>query len=164
MVTDSSLQEEPMSLAHIPLQAMLQYYRNSLADADRMAPEDTLIQSALHTQPEHWLQAQLGASEMEAVWNARNPNGKTEVDEWGRRRYWYCPWVGTLKPEHGAQRYGLPLKLVPLWVPVRIQESGALEPDPILLPWIPRNLLDPIYPSRLVIGHVNDVDTYMAAN
>lgn len=148
----------------VPLTALLTYYRNSLADADRMSPEDSLIQTALETSSQEWLDAQLARENIEKIWQAKSPNGKTEMDEWGRKRYWYCPWVGSLKPEHGAQRHGLPVRLVPLWIPVRISEQGIIEPDPVLLPWIPRNLLDPIYPSRLVLGHVHDSDTYIAAN
>ena len=148
----------------VPLTSLLTYYRNSLADADRMAPDDALIQTAIVVKSEEWSTGQLHREHAEQLWAARSPNGKTEIDEWGRKRYWYCPWVGTLKPEHGAQRHGLPLRLVPLWIPVRITPQGNIEPDPVLLPWIPRNLLDPIYPARLVLGQVNDADTYIAAN
>ena len=153
--------EVPM---RVPLTALLTYYRNSLADADRMAPDDNLVQSALLAEEADWSGGQLHREHAEQLWAARSPNGKTEIDEWGRKRYWYCPWVGTLKPEHGAQRHGLPLRLVPLWIPVRVTAQGNIDPDPVLLPWIPRNLLDPIYPARLVLGNVNDADTYVAAN
>lgn len=148
----------------VPLTSLLTYYRNSLADADRMAPDDALVQSALTADKNEWCSGQLHREHAENLWAARGFSGKTEIDEWGRKRYWYCPWVGTLKPEHGAQRHGLPLRLVPLWIPVRITAQGNIEPDPVLLPWIPRNLLEPIYPSRLVLGHVDDADTYVAAN
>ena len=89
----------------VPLTALLTYYRNSLADADRMSPEDSLIQTALETSSQEWLDAQLARENIEKIWQAKSPNGKTEMDEWGRKRYWYCPWVGSLKPEHGAQRH-----------------------------------------------------------
>jgi len=148
----------------VPLTALLTYYRNSLADADRMAPEDSLIQNAIELDQNVWSNAQLPPEQCELLWNTRNPNGKTEIDEWGRKRFWFCPWVGTLKPEHGAVRHGLPQRLVPLWIPVRVTAQGNVEPDPVLLPWIPRNLLDPIYPARLVLGHVHEADTYIAAN
>ena len=154
-----------MSLTKAPsITPLLSYYRNSLADADRMAPEDSLIQNGILTDDDAWLTGQLHREQADQLWAARNPNGKVEMDDMGRKRYWYCPWVGTLKPEHGAARHGLPTRLVPLWIPVRITSNGSIEPDPILLPWIPRNLLEPIYPARLVLGHIHDADTYIAAN
>ena len=139
------------------------YYRNSLADADRMTPDDNWIQTANKADISEWESGQLHAETVNMIWAARTQSGKAEIDEWGRRRVWYCPWVGTLKPEHGAQKAGLPLKLVPLWFPLRVSESGAVEPDPVLLPWIPRNLMAPLYPARMIIGEVSDSDTYMAA-
>ena len=93
--------EVPM---RVPLTALLTYYRNSLADADRMAPDDNLVQSALLAEEADWSEGQLHREHAEQLWAARSPNGKTEIDEWGRKRYWYCPWVGTLKPEHGAHK------------------------------------------------------------
>lgn len=143
--------------------SLLHYYRNSLADADRMSPEDSWIQTALKVSITEWESGQLNPETVNSLWAARTQSGKAEIDEWGRRRVWFCPWVGTLKPEHGAQKTGLPLKLVPIWFPLRISEAGSVEPDPVLLPWIPRNLMLPLYPARLVLGEVADSDTYMAA-
>lgn len=147
----------------ITVPSLLHYYRNSLADADRMSPEESWIQTALKVSISEWESGQLHPETVNSLWAARTQSGKAEIDEWGRRRVWYCPWVGTLKPEHGAQKTGLPIKLVPLWFPLRISEAGTIEPDPVLLPWIPRNLMSPLYPARMVIGEVADADTYMAA-
>lgn len=147
----------------IPLVKLLSYYRNSLADADRMAPEDSWVQTATPTNVDEWASGQLSPETLEMVWQARSGSGKADTDEWGRRRFWLCPFVGTLKPEHGARRHGLPVRIVPLWFPVRVSENGNVEPDPQLLPWIPRTLLEPIHPARIVLGQLTDADTYVAA-
>lgn len=129
-----------------------------------MAPEDTWIQTASQADASEWESGQLSPESIDLIWQASSGAGKADVDELGRKRFWFCPYVGTLKPEHGAKRHGLPTRLVPLWYPMRVSESGAVEPDPQLLPWIPRTLLEPVYPVRMVLGQLADSDTFYGAH
>ena len=71
-----------MSLTKAPsITPLLSYYRNSLADADRMAPEDSLIQNGILTDDDAWLTGQLHREQADLLWAARNPNGKVEIDD-----------------------------------------------------------------------------------
>jgi hypothetical protein len=148
----------------IQLAPLLSYYRNSLADADRMAPDDAWLETASIVQTAEWATGQLSTATLSAIWSTTSGTGKGEVDDFGRKRFWLCPFVGRLKPEHGAKRHALPARLVPLWYPVRVSESGIVEPDSQLLPWIPRTLLEPVYPVRMVLGQLADSDTFYGAH
>jgi len=50
-----------------------------------------------------------------------------------------------------------------LFVPANLSETGDLTPQPDSLPWIPREYLVPVMDDSLVVGKVQDVDSYIVS-
>lgn len=138
------------------------YYRNSLADSDRMMPDDGTLAQSLSITIDELLEGKISEERMRQLtqgrWNSHDP------DEQGRISLQIAPWIGKVKPEHGVQKNGLPTWIAPLWLPVKLLSSGVLLPDEQRKPWIPRNLLEPIHPARLVLGSVQDLDHFLTVS
>jgi energy-coupling factor transporter ATP-binding protein EcfA2 len=49
------------------------------------------------------------------------------------------------------------------FLPASLNDKGILMPEAADIPWIPRNYLSPIMDNALIVGKVQDVDTYIAS-
>lgn len=72
-----------MSLTKAPsITPLLSYYRNSLADADRMAPEDSLIQNGILTDDDAWLTGQLHREQADHSGPLEIPMARSKWTTW----------------------------------------------------------------------------------
>lgn len=54
--------------------------------------------------------------------------------------------------------------VIPLWMPAILSKSGRLQPIEGRVPWVPREVLDPQYTDHPTMGHVTDLDAWLASD
>jgi hypothetical protein len=145
-------------------QRVIAYWRNSLADSNRMSiAEDRAAQS--HTVPKPDVRVgRLDLSitrelfERYAVEVAREDASGIESIP-----ILVCPVRARLRFERGVRRRGWLEQLYPLWIPAVLQKTGELMPPEQGLPWLSRDLLEPIENdlSHVTVGSVEDVDAWL---
>lgn len=139
---------------------VLKYWRNSLADADRLDPD------FIKRKPEGF------CIEYDAIENGVVPPDiiKQYVSKMNDKKklifdVMVCPIVTYIKKEHGSHiNYNLPESIAPLWVPALLDVSGTLKPHPRLSPWICRDYLEPGETEILPVGTIHRVDEYLSTH
>ncbi len=74
-----------------------------------------------------------------------------------------CPIVARPKTDHTLHRARRERPLTPVWIPARLSRDGALFPSYELMPWIPRDLLEPTQVAE-TIGSVEAMDHFLTLN
>ena len=94
-----------------------------------------------------------------------SPQGKAPQavlhDEDRRVRVLICPVVARPRSHHTVYTAGKDTALTPVWIPAYLSPDGALSPADNDLPWIPRNLLEPVFQAAETIGEVEAMDRFM---
>lgn len=142
--------------------AVLRYWRNSLADAERL--EGALPQGLPVSLQEIELGRVGGETRRMLFAHAESPPARAEAED--RRAAvsaLLCPLCARAVAEHGKASAGSP-EVHPLYVPVRVEPDGTLQPPAYGEPWIPRTLLDPQQGRSLTLGTVDDVDAFLTAH
>lgn len=140
---------------------MIEYWRNSLSDADRLNPDfEKLRSGGLQIELEAFVQGEV-PSEMVDQFLAKlsEKDKKKEVYD-----VLICPIVLYVKTVHASSVLSqLPSSLSPLWIPAMISKKGLLQPHPRYIPWISREYLEPIESDVDSIGAVKDVDSFLSS-
>jgi hypothetical protein len=142
------------------------YWRNSLADSTRMSVADGNASRALSAQKADVRAGRLDRTLAEALFRQYADTFTQEKDT--NIQYipvLVCPVRARLRFEHGVRRRGWLSHLYPLWMPAILHRTGELASPEEGLPWLSRELLDPVEIglSNITIGSVEDVDTWLAA-
>ena len=74
-----------------------------------------------------------------------------------------CPIVARPKTDHTIHRTRRERPLTPIWIPARLSHDGYLAPSDELVPWIPRDLLEPAQVAE-TIGDVEAMDHFLTLN
>ena len=74
-----------------------------------------------------------------------------------------CPIIVRPKTDHTIHRARRERPLTPVWIPARLSCEGDLFPSDELVPWIPRDLLEPAQMAE-TIGDVEAVDHFLTLN
>ncbi|WP_127572325.1 AAA domain-containing protein [Paenibacillus xylaniclasticus] len=138
---------------------IIHYWRNSLADADRLSPDVKEVKKAA-------LQIHLDYLKV-----GRIPDDITlklfekesKKDEINTIQVLLCPIISYLKVEHSKSKGNHPAILIPLWIPALLNKGGNLLVPPHKIPWIPRDYLDPCLGSVYPIGTLRAMDRFLSA-
>lgn len=159
-------------------QNLLAYWRQSLADAERMNVDPKRLQDAVRTARVDVACGRLDDLTAEAIVEAhrraeRRPNksnkardgadGEREVEEI-RIPVLICPALARPKRQHAYYFAGTEKPLTPLWLPAVMLADGRLVPPTDSLPWVTRNLLEPIPGDYPTIGTVEALDHFLTFN
>lgn len=158
--------------------ATLRYWRQCLADSERMNVEAARLQDAykVDTLDLRFGQVDEGlAVEVHEAYEKieRRPAKRTVVipgvtpqadarhDEDVSAPLLICPVLARPEREHGINFAGKEKPLTPLWIPAVVFRGGRLAPSSELFPWIARNLLEPVHEASMSIGTVEDLDRFL---
>jgi hypothetical protein len=150
--------------------ALIQYWRNSLADADLRSPE---VKDSRFFQPdlEGILAGRFSGKITDEVFRAaeadlqRRGSGKQRGEKqssppervslliapFGLRRYF----------RHGTAVEGESRRYDPLWIPAVLMRDGALRGGEQGSPWIGRDFLEPVNRDHPVVGKLEDFDRFL---
>jgi hypothetical protein len=150
--------------------SLLRYWRNSLADRDnpKLDPqlEIPLSRPTIET-------GCLSAEATRSVYlkAATSYNGHDETLESGHSEesenqvaleVVVCPLIAKLKFEHGVRSVSRD-DVLPLLIPAKLDRSGQLQggsrPS-----WIPRELLEPMVGSDLILGELDEYDQFLTSH
>lgn len=144
---------------------VVSYWRNSLADSTRMSVAEGNASRALLAQKADVRAGRLDRIIAQALFRLYADTFTQEKDT----NITYipvlvCPVRAQLRFEHGVRRRGWLSHLYPLWMPAVLHRTGELTPPDEGLPWLSRELLDPVEIglSNVTIGSVEDVDAWLA--
>ncbi|MDF2925798.1 MAG: helicase [Paenibacillaceae bacterium] len=138
---------------------MLDYWRSSLADADRLNPDfDKRKPNGFLIQIDHINQGKIPNDTVDKL-IAKLLDKKTAIYE-----VLLCPLILCVKTIHGSPvSTQLPTAMVPLWIPALMTKEGTLKPHPRYLPWICREYLEPCESDIEPIGTVGDADHFLSS-
>lgn len=137
----------------------LEYWRNSLADAERLNPDfEKRKPNGIQIENNWIIQGEISADAVNKL-IAKHPDKKKEIYD-----VLICPIVLYVKSEHGSPVTSkLPASIVPLWIPALLTKEGVLKPHPRYLPWICREYLEPCESDIEPIGTVVDADYFLSS-
>jgi len=136
---------------------VLKYWRNSLADADRLDPD--FLKRRAGGFLIHYNAIESGSISPEIVkkYISRTIDKKKTIFD-----VLVCPTITYIKKEHGSQKNSnLPEAIAPLWIPALMDASGTLRPHSRFTPWICRDYLEPSETEVLPMGTIQQVDEYL---
>ncbi len=158
---------------------MMTYWRNSIADSDRMDVADSRLKDALHIETSITTDG-LSKSEtgylfekfnkMKAAKDTGKTAGQPKLTE---IQILISPLsITTTQPvKHAERTYpGIQSPKHPLWIPATLSKSGTLTPSETLSPWISRNVMEPLPPTSNqmamppIIGEIRDLDRFLTEN
>jgi hypothetical protein len=147
----------------LSLPSLLRYWRNSLAGRDnpKLSPSSglrisrqTLESGFLPAEATRKVyQQERGAIAPDKPFNGDGTENQSALE------VVVCPLVAKLKFEHGTPPVDRD-DVIPLCIPAKLDPSGRLRPA-AQRPWIPRELLEPMEGSDLVIGTLSDYDQFL---
>jgi energy-coupling factor transporter ATP-binding protein EcfA2 len=166
MTDDLTRPQNPKRTADAEGRKVISYWRNSLADANRMSVVEAKASRALTA-----LKADVRAGRLDQPLAdelfRQYAEEMTRGDDTGVPYIpvLVCPVRARLRYEHGVRRRGWLDQLYPLWMPAVLHRTGELTPPEQGLPWLSRDLLDPLESERsnVTIGSVEGVDAWLAA-
>ncbi|WP_100489205.1 AAA domain-containing protein [Sporolactobacillus pectinivorans] len=141
---------------------MLNYWRNSLADADLLSLDINLSEF-----PDTDLSfIRSGKIDDEVIvtrlFKSNMKNGERSLNN--GIHVLLCPLVLKSKYDHGKSKGNLYETVIPIWVPAKLNKAGELFVDQEILPWISRNYLEPCFGDTPIIGNVSDLDQFLTVN
>lgn len=153
---------------------MADYWRRSLADADRRDVKAERIREAYERGtgtgvPRDQCREGRVLDERLVERLFKRAAGKGDRGEAVAIPVLLCPWALRARTQSGKQLQGIRPFVVPLWIPAVLSRDGFLAPPSDAIPWIPRELLEPLVresnmPEQVVVGSVAGVDDYLTLN
>lgn len=138
------------------IKKIISYWEKSLVDADRLTVDLTKVKSIKSTE---LIEIQSGKLS-DTITNFYFKDNKEQDND--VIKVLLSPLVLKLKTEHGAYKGSLPEKLIPLWVPAKLDKEGFLSIDKGSFPWIPRNYLEPSLGNVMPIGTIEALDSFLS--
>ncbi|WP_337102018.1 AAA domain-containing protein [Paenibacillus sp. YIM B09110] len=135
----------------------LDYWRNSLADADRLNPNfDNMKKSSILIDLDN---IKTGTVPHETTVKLFGQNYKN--NQISSIPVLLCPIIAYIKKEHSRSKGNHPETLTPLWVPALLNKDGCLLVANKKNPWIPRDYLDPCLSGVFPISTLSAVDQFL---
>jgi len=146
---------------------IVKYWRNSLADAEKVNPSS--IQRDIQVETKQVEENALTEKIFDKVYDeATKSRGKDEEEELNLSKgieVLICPFYYQVVNFHTKTISTLAQKIYPLWMPAKIFEDGHLEPNNDKPCWIPRNYLSPSTDvNSPIIGELADLEKYLINN
>lgn len=137
---------------------VIEYWRNSLADADRLSLELTKMTSL----------NEISFSDIEqGVLPAEIVKKYFQKDEYKENQIidvLLAPIVTYVKTEHGEKKGPQTNEMVPLWVPAKLHKEGRLFVNSDCYPWIPRDFLEPCKSDFIPLGSMESLDLFLSSH
>ncbi|KTD87470.1 AAA domain-containing protein [Paenibacillus etheri] len=135
----------------------LDYWRNSLADADRMNPNfDKMKKKAIIIDLDNIMTGVVPNKTTEKLFGDKYKNNQISLIE-----VLLCPIISYIKKEHSRNKGNHPETLTPLWIPALLNKNGQLLVATKKVPWIPRDYLDPCLSGVYPISTLSAVDQFL---
>ncbi|HZF14072.1 MAG TPA: AAA domain-containing protein [Thermoanaerobaculia bacterium] len=148
--------------------ALLRYWRQSLADGDKIDFESDRAQRETLRLPRTVLATgRIPQEQAQQLFRLQErKTGEDGQEEPKRERksalpVLLCPLHARLRQAHGAVPAGQVKQVNPLWIPAFLGQDGALSPPSSGGPWIPRSLLEPLQDGALALGTVENLDRFL---
>ncbi|WNS82216.1 AAA domain-containing protein [Domibacillus sp. DTU_2020_1001157_1_SI_ALB_TIR_016] len=153
---------------------VLEYFRSSIADAERISPNESQIHISLFEEYEILKSGVISSENCMKIF--RKARQLSSEDPRRKKITNYVeliinPFVGYGNVLYGQEVNikGAPKELVPFWVPSLLYEDGKLSPHPHYKPWVAREWLsadssDSINLDYQVIGTVEAIDKFQSSS
>lgn len=158
--------KERVAEAEAEVRRVVSYWRDSMADSTRMGVAEAKAPRAMSARKADVRAGRLDQALAAALFKQYADTFTQEKDTGIQHiPVLVCPVRARLRFEHGVRRRGWLSHLYPLWMPAVLHRTGELTPPDEGLPWLSRELLDPVEVGRanVTIGSVEDVDTWLGA-
>jgi hypothetical protein len=139
---------------------VLQYWRNSTVDADRMNIDYQKVPCEEITTTEI-IMGILNNKATKKLFALQKEEKNKENKEQNIIKVLVCPLKLRAKRLHGKKYSPYDEYIVPLYIPALLNKDGRLSFSDI--PWIPRNLLEPVN-NPITISTVQKVDDFLVKN
>lgn len=138
---------------------ILKYWRNSLADADRLNSDfEKRKPSGLQIKYDQLVQGKIPIDIVNQLILKFSDKKKEMYD------VLFCPIILYVKTTHGSRiKSSLPVSMVPLWIPASMTKEGILKPHARYLPWLCREYLEPCESEIEPLGTVQEVDRFLSS-
>lgn len=157
------------------LPRILNYWRNCLADAARINIDPKRFQEAFETTRGEVKSGRINSVQAEkifaAYWESKKRDKQQKKDSFIEEddenlpiKVLVCPVAAFPKTVDTMNVAGKDKVVTPVWIPAELFKRGDLYPASEDLPWIPRNLLEPIERSGDTIGDTEAVDDFLSLN
>ncbi|MDM5154896.1 AAA domain-containing protein [Bacillus sp. DX1.1] len=150
---------------------MVTYFRNSLADAERISPDASRIHISILDEYENIKKGYLAEEKSKEIFKKAEQvasKGKKVMDP---VEVVVNPFVGYRKSFYGQDinSEGAPEELVPFWLPALLYKNGKLSPHPMNRPWVAREWLrasstDSVRLDYQTIGEIDSVDVFLSSH
>lgn len=138
---------------------IIAYWRASLADADRVSLDAKRVLRSPQVHPSEMIAGRVRPEVAAGLCGDGHKAQRKQSAQSSLLGVLLCPIVAHPAPgtnqAHGA--------LLPLWVPALLAPNGELLPPEDLLPWVARELLEPAAHPRVILGSVEELDHFLAA-
>jgi len=145
---------------------LLNYWRNSLADIERIALDSKRLKNA-YSIPRTNLESgqiprEISLQLFKDLKLTSNPNSKEQASEPDFADVLIAPLQFRHQVKHGQHLFA---DVYPLWLCAKVDREGRLSVvEPLLYPWLARQLLEPITSAPLILADVDAVDRFLVAN
>lgn len=144
---------------------LIKYWRNSLADAERMNIDPKRLEGAFAISKDAIKKGAIDSSLTEKIFQEvlrlKKEDSSIQDIFKGFVYVLICPIKAMAKVERGAENNTYDQIITPLWIPAVVSKTGDIQPKADSFPWIPRDLLEPSFGRTVTVGSVWDVDDYL---
>jgi energy-coupling factor transporter ATP-binding protein EcfA2 len=137
---------------------VIEYWRNSLADAERLNLDLTTLNSREEISFSDIEQGILPADIVKKYFQKDKYKESQSID------VLLAPVIAYAKTEHGRKKGTHPNEMVPLWIPARLNREGRLHASSGSFPWIPRNFLEPCSSEIIPLGSLESLDLFLSSH
>lgn len=153
---------------------VIEYFRNSLADSERLIPEESRIHLSLLDTYRNVKEGKVTSEICEKIFKkaehlASQNSQKKRVDS--LVEVLVNPFIGYKKMSYGQDINieGAPMEFVPFWIPALLNRKGELTPHPYYKPWMAREWLssshtNPVKLDYQTIGDIDSVDLFTSSH
>ena len=150
-----------------PIPNIIEYWRRSLRDAERMALSGEKLASAPRVPLQELVTGRVSSEVAASITQGQSGSGRTSGQ--GSRQMpgvevVICPLIARRRGYRGGKPGDLKDAITPLWVPAVLGPGGELAPSPSALPWIARNVLEPMDRDSVILASVDDLERFLASH
>ncbi|MCF6095767.1 AAA domain-containing protein [Thermovorax subterraneus] len=166
---------------------VLNYWRNSLADAEYMSIDASKFRNAVVVQREEVRKGKINEEKTKQIFEKANELKKDQENSPDNCRknsetngivkkndeqiyqkeeveIIICPIVAFLEKKHGIENKNLEKIISPIYIPANINSRGELKLKTDTIPWIPRDYLEPVQSLKITpLGSIDEFDKFLSS-